>query len=281
MAPRQSHEADEGALPLHVLEYYWEEFEPHMLCHDSRSSELLELDLKEVRFRASRQKTCIGCWDDEGRYIPCPTNEQVTRFNQCPRCSEKFFLPYQECLFDPKCDGGECGLEFCSREHMLYVAFYDTRMKVGMSSSKRVERRLIEQGADAFSIIGRFQGRRKAREAEKAISSRLGIPQFHRQDVLLRSLSRPLDVKGIEGRYEGLRMTLRGHFGLSPDPIRWLKGYPIDLPLSGVPKLTPSWGEHRGEYVGVKGKWIIFEAGGLRALNLSDLPGRHVARQVA
>lgn len=266
---------------LHALEYHWDEFEPHLLCYDSSEAVECELDLMDVRFRVSRRKTCVGLWDNEGNYVPCPRSSSVTKYSQCPECSKEVFLPDQDCLFEPKCNGEKCGLDFCSREHVLYVAFYDTRMKIGMSSSRRVEKRLVEQGADAYSIIGVCQGRKTARDAEKEISKKLGIPQWYMQKDLLKNLSRPIDVEGIRGRLEGLRMTLGRSMNLNPEPLVWLRRYPIDLPLPETPELQQSPGEHSGEYVGVKGRWLIYNHNGLKALNLSDLPGRFLARPVA
>lgn len=277
----QDQEASEELGQLHALEYHWDEFEPHMLCYDTSEHEQCELDIEDIRFRVSKSKRCVGYWDEEGEYFPCPRDAPVTKFAQCPECSGEFFLPDQECLFEPKCDGELCGLDFCAREHLLYVAFYDTRMKIGMSSTRRVDKRLIEQGADAYSIIGKYPGRRKARTAEKEISGRLGIPQFYRQEVLLRNLARPLDKQGIKGRHEGLRITLGEAYGLDPAPLRWLENYPIELPLESIPRLESSSGEHSGDYVGVKGKWVIFEDRCLKALNLSDFPGRFIAKKVA
>lgn len=278
---RTGSEGDEGAYPLHALEYHWDEFEPHLECYDTSEGEECELDLEELGFRVSKRKTCVGYWDDEGRYVSCPKDASVTKYSQCPDCSREVFLPDQDCLFEPKCNGEKCGLDFCSREHILYVAFYDTRMKIGMSSSRRVEKRLIEQGADAYSVIGKYKGRKTARDAEKELSRRLGIPQWYMQKDLLRNLTRPLDVEGIKGRLEGLRMTLGRSMNLTPEPLVLLRRYPIALPLPETPKLQDSHGEHSGEYVGIKGKWLIYRDRGLKALNLSDLPGRFVARRVA
>ncbi len=274
-------EGDDGTFPLHALEYRWDEFEPHLECYDTSEGEECELDLEELGFRVSKGKTCVGYWDDDGRYVSCPKDAPVTKFSQCPDCSKEVFLPDQDCLFEPKCNGERCGLDFCSREHILYVAFYDTRMKIGMSSSRRVEKRLIEQGADAYSVIGKYKGRKTARDAEKELSRRLGIPQWYMQKDLLRNLSRPLDVEGIKGRLEGLRMTLGRSMNLTPGPLVLLRRYPIALPLPEVPKLQDSHGEHSGEYVGIKGKWLIYSDRGLKALNLSDLPGRFIVRRVA
>lgn len=282
-----SSDRSDGQTPsLHALDYHWKGFEPHLDCFDPSDGEECEFDLERIDFSVSEARTCIGSWDDDGNYRPCPSRTPVGKFAQCDKCAKEFFIPNQECLFDPKCDGTDCmgqkrEWEFCRREHVLYIAFYDTRMKVGMSSSRRIDRRLIEQGADAYSIIGSFPNRLEARETEKKISDRLRIPQFYRQETLLKGLARPLDKKGIEDRLEGLRITLGEAFGLKPMPLSWLTGYPIDLPLSQVPQLEPSVGRHLGKRVGIKGKWVFYESDGLKALNLSDLPARFLARQVA
>lgn len=280
---------DAKAYPLHVLSFYWDGFDPHMGCYDTVDREEVELDLKDVGFAVSERKTCIGLWDRSGEYVPCPKSAPVTKFSQCPECSKEVFLPDQDCVFEPKCDGVEpapCGGDarvrrFCGGEHIVYLAFYDTRMKIGMSTSRRVRERLIEQGADAYSVLGRYQGRRRAREEERDVSKRLGIPEWYRQQDLLDRLSRPLDKKGIEDRLEGLRMTIGVSKGVSPERLEWLTDYPIGQPLTAAPKLQQASGEHSGSYIGVKGKWLIYDSGGLKALNLSDLPGRFVARRVA
>jgi len=278
---RSNKEISDKDYPLHALDYHWDEFEPHLICHDSTDDEVSEFDLGDVKFSVSRKKVCVGYFDSDDKYVKCPTSALVTRFRQCEACSGESFIPYQDCVFEPRCDGEICDLEFCKREHVLYIAFYDTRMKIGMSSTRRVEQRLIEQGADAFSILGAYPTRKRAREAEKTISSRLRIPQSYMQEALLRNLSKPLDLEGIEGRHEALRMTLGEAFHLAPEPLRWLDKYPIDLPLKHVPELLDTWGEHMGDLVGIKGKWMIYESKGLKALSLSELPSRFLARTVA
>ena len=277
----------EGLFPLHVVDFHWEEFEPHMECFDSADDDFCEVDLEDVRFKVSRRKVCIGQWKD-GEYLPCPDRALVSRFEQCAKCAGVSFIPDQECVFEPKCDGTNpvCNamgrdMEFCRREHVLYIAFYDTRMKIGMSSSRRIDKRLIEQGADAYSIIGKFGSRLAARTNEKELSSRLRIPQFYRQETLLQNLSRPVDSKGIESRLMGIGETLRTSDGLVPEPLVWLDKYPIELPLREAPVLVDSWGEHSGDVVGMKGKWLIFESGGLKALSMPDFPARFLARTIA
>ncbi len=272
-------ERTEDRFPLHALEFHWDEFEPHLECFDVLKKEVAEFDLEDVDFAVSRKRICIGYWEGN-KYVPCPRQTPVDRFGQCAECAGESFIPFQDCIFEPRCDGEICDLDFCRREHVLYVAFYDTRMKIGMSSARRVDRRLIEQGADAYSVIGTFATRKKARDSEKDISSRLRIPQSHRQETLIRSLSRPVDERGIEGRFDALKITLGEAYDLKPEPLKWLKGYPIDLPLREIPRLEESWGSHKGELVGIKGRWLVFESDGLKALSLADLPSRFLTRAI-
>ena len=265
---------------LHALEFHWEGFSPHLVCFDAGGPGPTEFDLRDVKFSVSKKKTCIGRWDDDGRYVACPKGNTVSTFSQCSECAEESWIPHQECIFEPRCDGEECNLDFCKREHVLYLAFYDTRMKIGMSSSRRIDKRLIEQGADAYSIIGAWPSRKKAREAEKGFSEKLRIPQSHRQEDLLKSLSSRVNVPEIEKSFDRLRATLRETHHLDPEDLHWLESYPVDLPLKAAPKLVDSWGTHRGDFVGVKGRWLIFESDGLKALNLHDLPARFLARRL-
>ena len=273
-------EEHEDEFELHALDFHWEGYEPHLDCYDSSEHEEVEFDLEDVRFLVSRKKVCIGRWDWD-RYVPCPKQAPVTKFGQCQECAGESFIKKQECIFEPECDGEICDSDFCRREHVLYIAFYDTRMKIGMSSSRRVDKRLVEQGADAYSIIGKFGSRKKARNREKDISDRLRIPQFYRQETLLKDLARPLDLAGIDSRYEGLKSTLREVYGYEAEPLTRLDRYPIDLPLRETPKLVEPWGSHSGELVGMKGKWLIFESDGLKALSLADVPARYLARSIA
>lgn len=273
----QDNEAD---FPLHALEFSWHGFDPVLTCFDRRDGMVSGFDLDRIDFSVSRRKVCVGYVDDDSRYVPCPDQAVVARFHQCESCSKEVFLPYQDCVFEPKCEGEICDLDFCRREHVLYIAFYDTRIKVGMSSSQRVERRLIEQGADAFSIIGKLPSRKKAREVEKSISARLGIPQFVRHGIVLRNLARKVDADGIEGRFEGLRVTLQEMFHLDIGPLRWLRDYPIELPLREIPRLQDPWGKHKGSLIGIKGNIMVYESNGLKALNLADLPARFLSRDL-
>jgi hypothetical protein len=266
----------EPHLRYHAIEFQWSGFEPRLTCVVRDGREVVDLDLGTVDLVVSESRECVGYFDGDS-YIPCSHRASVSRFSQCEDCAGESFIPFQECVFEPKCDGEVCGMEFCSREHLLYLAFYGTNAKIGMSSTRRIERRLIEQGADAFSVIGPFPTRRAAREAEKRMSADLGIPQAFRQEAVLSGFSRAVDTAGIEARHRDLAASFEGRFGCRVEEIHWLEDYPIELPLSRSPRLRSTPGRHRGRLLGIKGKWIIFDSGEVCALNLSDVPSRFVA----
>ena len=262
----------EGSLPYHALGFDWHGFEPTLTCVD-HDGNVEEFHLERTDYVISRKRRCVGRFEGD-RYLACPSDAEVTRFVQCADCAEESFIPYQECIFEPKCDGELCDTDFCRREHILYLAFYDTRAKIGMSSTRRVRTRLIEQGADAYALIGAYPTRRSARTAEKEISSALRVPQAFRQDTLLKGLTRTLDAEGIEAKYASLSAALESRFGLRPEAIEWLDDYPLDLPLDEAPQLIDTPGRHKGDLLGLKGRWMIYRTSRLVALNMSDIPSR-------
>lgn len=273
----------EDKLSLHALEFYWEGFEPVLLCYDTVGGKVVRAGLDSADFVVGSRKVCIGRFDGDD-YRKCPNDAPVTKFSQCGDCAGESYISNQECVFNPECDGESCkfdpegaGNEFCKRQHVLYLAFYDKMVKVGMSSTRRIEKRLVEQGADAYAIIGSFRNRLEARKEEVRLSSELSLPQWIRQQAALANFSRPLDQDGIRAGYDGLRDVLASRYGLSPEPLRWLAEYPLRQPLPAVPRLRDTPGMHMGRLVGVKGKWLVYDAGGLFALNLADLPGRFLA----
>lgn len=271
-------ESLEDKLPLHALEFYWDKFEPGLVCYDTVRGKDVELDLDSVDLVVGKRKRCVGQFTDQG-YKPCPSKASVTKFAQCDECAGEVFITDQECIFNPKCEGEKCERnELCKRQHVLYLAFYNTMVKVGMSSTRRVGRRLVEQGADAFALIGTFPNRYKAREAEKVVSADLRLPQWIRQQTILSNFSRPVDTLRIEARYEEMRTALAERAGFSVEPLVTLAGYPIELPLPSPPQLKDTWGTHRGRFLGLKGKWLIYESHGLKALSMPDLVGRFLAR---
>jgi len=268
----------EDALPLHAISFYWDGFEPRLECYDTVQRKVVQVGLDPAEFVVGSRKRCVGRFVGED-YHPCPHNATVTSFSQCQECAAEVYIKDQDCIFDPKCDGSLCDNEFCKRKHVLYLAFYGRMAKVGMSSAKRVGRaeRLVEQGADAYAVIGTFPNRLRAREEEKKVSADLHLPQWFRQQTILSNLSDPVDRVTIAQEYERFRQVLDSREGFSVGRLEFIEGYPLEQPLSGQPQLQATAGVHIGRYVGAKGKWLVYDSRGLKAINLSDLPARSIA----
>jgi len=179
-------------------------------------------------------------------------------------------------VFEPRCDGEECGRKFCSQEHAIYLAYHGHITKVGITAAGRLKQRMIEQGADAYSVIARVKGRKAARTMEVAVADELAIRQRVRGIESLAAMSEPILEHEIEASHDELADRLEV-FGHKVSQLRFLDGYPIELPLKRMPGMVKPGGIHRGKAIGVKGKFLIYENGGLKALNLQYLTGRFIS----
>ena len=255
----------------HAISFKWQGFEPHLLYYDLASKEMLELDLSSLDIQISHHSSCVGTWQG-GDYRPCPNEAKVSGGNICQDCASTF-LPELSCTFEPLCDGELCANRFCQQEHAVYLGFHGEIAKVGMTTARRVEQRVIEQGCDAFSVLAKVDGRASARKLEGALSENLGLRQRIREIEGLFQMTEEPRPEVMEEKYDTVCVGARG-IGLKPGPLRFLEGYPISMPLDRMPKLANIGGRHRGRVIGKKGKFLIYQNGGLNALNLQNMPGR-------
>ncbi len=249
---------------VHVISYRWNSFSPELKVYDGE--DIKELDLGKIDFNTSQEKKCIGSLDNS--YTPCPYERPVNNFNQCQDCAPDS-IPDLKCIFEPQnCEGCEGG--FCEEEHSVYIAFYGRHAKLGMTKKTRLQTRLIEQGADAYSLLATLPHRKQAREEEIRLSEKLKISQRMSKKKKLKTLFKKVDKETIRTRYRSIKnRTETGR-------LIFLNDYPITLPLRAVPRYRPTPGLHRGKMVGIKGEFLIYENNGLQALDLADLPGRNM-----
>lgn len=248
---------------VHVVSYRWNDFNPSLLVYNGEDLE--DFDLGKIDINVSQRKICVGNFEDS--YTPCPNSISVSTFNQCRDCVTEY-IPRLECIFEPgDCDNCEGG-GFCEEEHAVYLAFHGKHTKIGMTRKERLKKRLIEQGADAYALLATLEHRRGAREEEKNLSSILNISQRIGKKKKLNTMARKIDKDIIYTRYRGVRNRV------PVGKLRFLSDYPISLPLRAVPRARATPGVHRGEMVGIKGSFLIYENNGLQALDLSDLVGR-------
>ncbi|MEM3851901.1 MAG: DUF2797 domain-containing protein [Methanomassiliicoccales archaeon] len=259
---------------LHAISYSWKNFEPQLIFFDPSTSSLLQQDMHNLAFHVTSMVQCVGSFRD-GAYRPCPFSKVLEYGEQCEFCSRSL-IPIRRCLFDPICDGHICDWHLCKRPHAVYIAFYGTKIKVGMTSTARLEERLIEQGADAYFQVTTAPNRMEARSIERRISAEAHIAQLHRFDELLPLFYQEVDWKGIEQQYTALSERLGSKMGMQCGPLRFLENYPITLPIRERISPVSIEGMHEGEVLGIKGRFLLYRHAGVRAINMPVLSGRFV-----
>ena len=260
----------------HVLDYHWEGFVPHLMAYDVERQWVGEIDLSSIDLLASDSCICVGNLGDDG-YHPCPKHTVLEgAYGQCAECASSW-LPVQECLFEPRCDGERCDSHFCAKAHVVYTAFHGEQLKIGMTGGRRLIERGIEQGADAIVPLVLVRGRRSARLLEKDISRRLGATQrITARDFANNLVTRP-SASSYARRYEEVLSQLDGFDTLGAD-LAVLDHYPMPSSLEEPPRLAETVGTHRGKVIGCKGRFMLYEdeEGIARLLDLSSLVSRLV-----
>jgi hypothetical protein len=248
---------------------------------------LLEVPLAGgFRWRVDGMRTCVGQFA-AGAHLPCPEERIVTQDAQCAACNG---LESPECVFEPRCQADpascSCVASFKGVEHLVYAAFYGTLPKVGMTQAWRVQRRLREQGADAWFTIQGGLDRPTARMTERAIALLYRLPEHRSHREVLPLLARPVPWDLVERRADELRERLSGRYAVEKETHR-IADHPVQQPLAGTPRRAPTHGEHAGTWLGAKGNHLFYTeaprpgrlavgSAPIVGLKRSDLLGRHL-----
>ncbi|MCM2580156.1 DUF2797 domain-containing protein [Streptomyces meridianus] len=122
---------------------------------------------RDLALLAVGQRGCVGVWR-AGRRIPCPTGAIVvatTTGAQCPEC--RTLDRSMSVAADTRADD--------QQPYCLYLAWFGPGLcKVGITAAARGHARLLEQGAVAFTMLGRGP-LMAARRAEELLGIVLGV----------------------------------------------------------------------------------------------------------
>lgn len=271
---------------MHLLGFHVDHTVAALVAEDaSHQAHAIPLD-GAFAWRLSQVRRCVGTFEGLA-HKPCPTAEPVSIHRQCQPCSG---LEDFECVFEPRCQDNPaacaCLASFKDVPHVVYLAFHGTLPKVGMTSRRRLQRRLFEQGADAYLVLQACPDRPTARSIEKQVSYVHKIPEHRPHRETLAQLARPVPWTSIEARATQFIERLERHYDLERTLHR-VEGHALQQPLPGIPRRVPSEGLHRGTWVGAKGNHLVYreaprpdrlEAGSapLAAFKLGDLVGRQI-----
>ena len=286
---------------FHLLDYGWSEGRPHLMIEkleDSHgelipSGEVSDLDpigSETLEMTLSREAYCVGRWVG-GKHMPCPYLSRVVGESQCERCLLED-IPDPSCIFEPHCWQDPCGAHFCQAEHVVYLAIFGDRIKVGMTQNRRIEMRAIEQGADGILPLMLLGDRYSARTVERSVSSILGIPQSIHTSVQIESMMRAPSGEELESDLLSTREKVLDHWGdivsmtsTYPGEVQVLKDpndldisiyypeYPLPTPLPHIPKRNKG-NIIRGEVVGAKGRFLILISNSLIAHKMNEMIGK-------
>ena len=247
-----------------MLAIFWDPEAPKITCYDEHDRGLKDYPLDEIDLKVYRGKFCTGSFTKEG-YKPCPDSASVEKFNQCSKCS---FIPNQDCIFNPICDGEICDFPFCSKEHVVYLGFFNDLVKVGITQVDRAEKRAMEQGLDAYSIITTVGTRKKAREMEQRIAKRLSIYQAPRGSEVIKRMVAGTDLDAVTRGFKRARGNLES-MGFKIDKLNLVEHDPI----RGFYYQRDVVGIHKGVAKGARGKYLFY---GQYVIDGRGMVGRHI-----
>ena len=157
---------------MQILRYRWENFEPFFILGNGKNRGRMRLLFQDISLRFG-EKWCIGFFKN-GKYNTCPNNRKTGYENMCEDCQkEDDFFP---CI---KCSGSACinlkRREECKENnYYIYLAAFDSLLKVGVSYEHRLLERLVEQGADFGAKIALVRDGKNARLLEQQMKLFLG-----------------------------------------------------------------------------------------------------------
>jgi hypothetical protein len=177
-------------------------------------------------------------------------------------------------------------MEKCeSSEAFVYLAVFGDRVKAGVSQGRRVEKRWIEQGADAARRILAGNGR-EVRVYEKRIQDDLGALKGLKADEKM-ALTDPKDLeRGLRSLDERVEAARR----MFPSAKYVEEATTLFAPVYGLPEdvTRPIEAKIRdnaaivGKILGVKGPVLFIENAGIAySVNLRALTGRKITEDLS
>ncbi|MBI5061147.1 MAG: DUF2797 domain-containing protein [Candidatus Aenigmarchaeota archaeon] len=245
---------------------------PHLVMDSNGEVERLPISDKiDIKLG---ERFCTG-YTINGRYSRCPNHAKISSGWRCEQCKKT-----DDFSFCIQCSGdclNERQRELCkSSSYYIYLAAFDSTVKVGISHERRFFERLIEQGADFAARIAFMQDGMVVRKAEQTIKRTLNCTDRMRgheknerllgdPNASVLQISKALAVLKDKFDINMLEVyDLRKFYGLEhvkkkPRMIRVRDGLRI-----------------AGDVVAAKGNIIVIKNGYFYSLNMHDIIGREV-----
>ena len=251
--------------------------EPFLFAKDE--NEIKRIPLLSNTFSLSvGRRTCIGHFHD-GRHVSCPNRREIGGEWHCNECklNDDFFLCMkctgEECINDKQRSSCEVNMYF------VYLAAFNSLLKVGISYHFRLLERLIEQGADFAAKIAAVKDGKEVRRVEQEIKNYLNIQDKVAGDEKYRMLfgNPNLAVANIVQAISNLRNNGVSKYMVPPE-VYDLRSY---YRLNNVPYMPGKLHikdnmNLSGQCVAAKGNILVFKDSNFFSVNAHDLIGREI-----
>ncbi|MEG0071470.1 MAG: DUF2797 domain-containing protein [Raoultibacter sp.] len=241
---------------------------PYLLLSDLDRAVQTRFSVLGKTFSVQRlpRRRCTGSFDlVTHRRQVCPMAIELpgdSRESMCPACREATgFNPafYNTPVISPQ------QRAYNLTPHLVYMAYFAPQyVKVGITAQSRGIKRLLEQGARASLVVGRFDNAEDAREMEARLCAQADIYEtmrmakkvelfvetrydFPEAETTLQATAQRLGLHPIEGCLD-LTPFYFERAGLGHDELQ-LPGYESD-------------GVCAGRCIGMVGPMLVFEQGG-------------------
>ncbi|MCK4319216.1 DUF2797 domain-containing protein [Candidatus Micrarchaeota archaeon] len=179
---------------MHLISFYSHE-KPNLVYWSEDEHKEMSLG-GEVCFSFSDKKRCTGYKTAEKRH-PCFLSSEG--IHQCGFCrsrdiskvyTRRDFRGYEE-----------MAEELASTPYSVYLASFGDIVKCGVTQSKRIQKRLREQGADYWTEIMRLEGMDDAYEMESLLQRTFGF----RNAVWAKTKLKMLGIDGKNNIYDAIQ----------------------------------------------------------------------------
>jgi hypothetical protein len=242
---------------------------------------------KSISFRLGKGRFCVGhtrvtsdysAMDSWKERVQCPTSSPAESGNQCRSCSTGDASgPCARCIGET-CNAHPSVRKACEQsETFVYLAVFGNRVKAGVSQGRRVEKRWVEQGADAAHRVITGNGR-EARIYEKRIQDQLGALKSVKAEEKMAFT----DLKELEWGLRKLEEHVEALHRLFPEAKHVDEATTALTTIYGLPqtRIRPIEVKMRdnvaisGKILGVKGPILFLENTGIiYSVNLHALTG--------
>lgn len=256
-----------------VLGVAWSHDQPAVrVRQDDDGSMLLPLIGLSLNYKAGPRRRCIGRTESDHAWSDC-ARSPLPNALYCDDCTGRNAAHAAQLHHSHHRDTGELSAEM--REHLdqpnnLYLAaFRDGSIKVGTSTTSRLETRLAEQGAWVARIVSRSTDGVMVRVLEDAVTEHFGLPQ---SISIKRKIDGQVQPRADDDIHRELdRWTTQVHrlirdldsAQLAPIDERWAFVGRYDPPPPAAPyPLKLSVGNHSIAILAACGRIVFFERPG-------------------